>query len=161
MSSSAAILIGSAISAIVAVGVVGLQHSLERRRKSLADRAGRLGDFLAATFAVSAGIEQIATASSGNKGRVEAAVRLAAEDQLNRCLTSLRLLEDSDVVASATYLERELTRITGLAQAQVWSREDWRGQRASLARLTDEYEAVGRRKLGRRGLKQELSFYVT
>jgi hypothetical protein len=62
MNTSAAVLIGSAISAIVALAVVGFQHSLERRRQFNAERAERLGDFLASTFAVSTRIEQVATA---------------------------------------------------------------------------------------------------
>lgn len=161
MNASAAVLIGSAFSAIVAMGVVGFQYSLERRRQLLVDRAERLANFLASTFAVSAGIEQIAIASSKMKDQMESSVRSTVEDQLNRCLTRLRLFEDSDVVAAATYLERELTRIIGIAKSQVWSREHWRAQRSLLSKLTNDYEGIARHKLGQQQLNDGLGFYMT
>jgi hypothetical protein len=99
---SAAVLIGSLISAIVAMAVVALQYSLERRRQSLAERAQRLGDFLASSYSVASGIEEIARAGSKDKHQVEAAVRSSVEDRLNNSLTRLRLFEDADVVVAAT-----------------------------------------------------------
>lgn len=160
MNSSAAVLVGSALSAIVAMVVVALQHSLERRRQSLAERADRLGDFLASSYAVSVGIEEIARASLDDKAQVEVDMRSALQDRLNISLTRLRLFEEANVVAAATYLERELTRITVLARVQVWSRVEWRGQRTELSRLTNEYEWTARRSLGRPRLGEELGFYV-
>lgn len=159
VNTSAAVLIGSVISAIVAMAVVGLQHSLERRRQSMAERAERLGDFLSSTFAVSAGIERIAVASAKEKDRVEGDVRSAVEDQLNKSLTRLRLFEDSDAVLAATYLERELTLMIARARGRVWSREAWRAQRSEISRPTECYEEVARRKLGRRQLGRGLGFY--
>jgi hypothetical protein len=160
MNTSAAVLIGSAISAIVAMAVVAFQYSLERRKQSLAERAERLGDFLASSYAVAVGIEEIAGEPIEHKTRVEAKVRSSVEDRLNSCLTRLRLFEDADVVAAATYLERELTRITDVARDQVWSRAAWRDQRSELSRLTHEYETLARRKLGRQRLQEELGFYA-
>jgi hypothetical protein len=160
MNSSAAVLVGSAVSAIVAMAVVALQYSLERRRQSLAERADRLGDFLASSYAVVSGIEAIAKAPLDDKAQVEAGIRSVLEDRLNTSLTRLRLFEEADVVAAATYLERELTRITGLARVQVWSRADWRDQRAELSKLTNDYERTARRSLGRPRLGEELGFYV-
>lgn len=130
MNASATILIASAISAIVAMAVVALQYSLERRKQTLAERADRLGDFLSASYAVARGIEEIAIAASKNKIRTEADVRSAIQDRLNNSLTLLRLFEDSEVVAAATYIERELTRMNRIALSQAWSREAWRGQRS-------------------------------
>ena len=158
---ASAVLIGSAISAIVAMVVVALQNSLERRRQSLADRADRLGDFLSATYAVSSGIEEVAIAAPKSKFHMEADVRSAAQDRLNNSLTRLRLFEDADVVTTATYLERELTRINSLARNQQWARDAWRMQRSELARITHEYETVARQKLGRGQLRNELGFYWT
>ena len=64
------------------------------------------------------------------------------------------------MVAAATYLERELTRLMGVARKQTWSRQEWRdSQRPSLARLTDKYETIARGKLRRRQLQEGLSFY--
>lgn len=160
MNTAAAVLIGSAISAIVAMVVVALQYSLERRRHSLAERAERLGEFLAASYAVAVGIGEIAIAPLKDKIQVEADARSALEDRLNRCLTKVRLFEDADVVAAATYMERELTRITGIANSQVSSRAQWRRQRSELSRLTREYETIARRKLGQQQLPAELGFYV-
>lgn len=160
MDTSAAVLVGSVISAIVAMVVVALQYVLERRRQSVAERAGRLGDFLAASFATAVGIEEIARASMRNKSGAEAKVRSSIEDRLNSCLTRLRLFEEEDVVVAATYLERELTRITGLAREQVWSRAEWREQRSELSRLTREYENIARQKLGRKRLDEKYGFYV-
>ena len=160
MNSSAAVLVGSAISAIVAMAVVALQYSLERRRQSIAERADRFGDFLASSYAVVAGIEAIARAPLDAKAQVEADMRSALQDRLNRSLTRLRLFEATDVVATATYLERELTRITDLARVQVWSQADWRDQRTELSRLTNDYEWTARRSLGRSRLGEELGFYV-
>jgi hypothetical protein len=158
---TSAVLIGSAISAIVAMVVVALQSSLERRRQSLADRADRLGDFLSATYAVSSGIEEVAIAAPKSKLHMEADARSAAQDRLNNSLTRLRLFEDADVVTTATYLERELTRINNLARNQQWTRDAWRTQRTELARITHEYETVARQKLRRGQLRNELSFYWT
>lgn len=160
MNTSVAVLIGSVISAIVAMAVVTLQYSLERRRQSVADRAERLGEFLASSFAISVGIGEIARASFEDKVRVEADVRADLEDRLNRSLTKVRLFEDEDVVTAATYLERELTRITSVARSQVWSRVEWRRQRSQLSMLTDEYETIARRKLGRQRLQQGVAYYV-
>jgi hypothetical protein len=160
MNTSAAVLIGSAISAIVALAVVGFQHSLERRRQFNAERAERLGDFLASTFAVSTRIEQVATAPTATKARAEEGIRSAVEDQLNRSLTRLRLFEDSEVVMAATYLERELTLMTIRARGRVWSRAEWRAQREEIALLTDNYERVARRQLGRLSLEHGLGFYA-
>lgn len=142
------------------MAVVGLQYSLERQRQSLAERAERLGNFLASTFAVSVGVEQIAIAAAKDKARVEENIRSAVEDQLNRCLSELRLFEDADVVASATRLERKLTDIVAISRTRTWSREAWRAQRSELARLTDDYEAIARRKLRRRKLDAGLGFYA-
>jgi hypothetical protein len=160
MNTSTAVLIGSVISAIVAMAVVTLQYSLERRRQSVADRAERLGEFLASSFAVSVGIGEIARASFEDKVRVEADVRSALEDRLNRAMTKVRLFEDEDVVAAATHLERELTRITGIARGQAWTRAEWRRQRSQLSVLTDKYETIARRKLGRQRLQEGLAYYV-
>jgi hypothetical protein len=120
----------------------------------------RLGEFLASSFAVSVSIGEIAIASFEDKVRVETDVRSAQEDRLNKSMTKVRLFEDEDVVAAATYLERELTRITGIARSQVWSRAEWRRQRSQLSALTDEYETIARRKLGRQRLQQGLAYYV-
>lgn len=160
MNTSAAVLIGSAISAIVAMAVVALQHSLERRKQSLAERAERLGEFLASSYAVAVGIEEVAIAPTGNKAAIEVNVRSIVEDRFNSCLTRLRLFEDADIVAAATYLEREMTRLMGAARDRVWPRGEWRvNERTLLARLTGEYEAIARYKLRRKRLQKELSFY--
>jgi hypothetical protein len=161
MNTSAAVLIGSAISAIVAMAVVTLQYSFERRKQSVADRADRFGEFLASSYAVAVGIEEVAIAPFRHKRRAEVDVRAAVEDRFNGCLTRLRLFEDADVVAAATYLERELTRLMGIARRRVWSREDWRNVgRSRLSQLTGEYEAIARGKLRRKRLHDELSFYA-
>lgn len=122
------------------MAVVTLQYSLERRKQSLAQRADRLGDFLAATYAAARGIEEIAIAPSGDKARAEVDMRSAAQDRLNDSLTRLRLFEDAETVASATRLERELTRLIRVAQEVEFSRKEWRGQRSDLAGMTHEYE---------------------
>ncbi|MBM0239527.1 hypothetical protein JNW88_24570 [Micromonospora sp. ATA32] len=45
MTNSGTALLASSVSAVVAMVVVGLQHSLERRRQQRAERAERLGAF--------------------------------------------------------------------------------------------------------------------
>ena len=117
MNTSAAVLIGSAISAIVAMVVVTLQHSLERQRQSISDRAERLGEFLASSFAVSTGIAEIAHANLENKGRVEADVRFTLEDRLNRSMTKVRLFEDEDIVAAAAADDARVRTHTDAAAA--------------------------------------------
>lgn len=160
MTTSAAVLIGSAISAIVAMAVVTLQYSLERRKQSLAERAERLGEFLASSYTVAVGIEEVAAVPTEDKSQMEIDIRSKVEDRFNSCLTRLRLFEDADVVAAATYLERELTRLMGVAREQTWSRQEWRdSQRPPLARLTDKYETIARGKLRRKQLQDGLSFY--
>jgi hypothetical protein len=106
MDTSVTVLVGSAISAVVAMGVVALQYMLERRRQSLVDRAERPGEFLSTSFAVSSGIEIVARAAPADKERREGDVRSDVEDRLNRSLTRLRLFEDEDLVLAATLMER-------------------------------------------------------
>jgi hypothetical protein len=160
MTTSAAVLIGSAISAVVAMAVVTLQYSLERRKQSLAERTERLGEFLASSYAVAVGIEEVAIAPTKDKSRTEVGIRSTVADRFNSGLTRLRLFENAEVVAAATHLERELTRLMGVAREHAWSRQEWRDSvRPPLARLTDQYETIARRKLGRKQLQEGLSFY--
>jgi hypothetical protein len=56
MTNPATVLVGSALSAIVAVFVVSLRSSLERRDRLQMERAERLAGFLSASYAVAMAI---------------------------------------------------------------------------------------------------------
>jgi len=157
---AAAVLLGSSISAIVAMIVVGLQHSLERRRQERAERADRLGAFFAASHAVAIGIQTLARASVDDKVAVEANIRATLSDRFNSRLAQLRLLEDCDVVVAAAMIDRELMHQTDMARTVKWDDPEWRDTRNELNRLTDVYESVARRRLGKRSLEKVPSLYV-
>ena len=159
MNDSAAVIVGASISALVAVGVVAFQFFLERSRQAQADRAARLHHFLASSFTVGTAIGQIAMADTHTKAQVEASMRSAHEDSLNQHFASLRLQEGTDVVEAATNIERELTRLTRIANSQKWQPTEWRPQRATLSSLTHDFESIARRRLGGKPLTAELTFY--
>jgi hypothetical protein len=148
VNNSATALLASSISAVVAMAVVGLQHSLERRRQQRADRAERLGAFFAASHAVALSLGTLARAPLSEKERIEAGSLVELADRMNSRFAQVRLLEDREVMAAATLMDRELVRLTDEARTKQWSRADWREARAELSRVTNDYQTVARAKLG-------------
>jgi hypothetical protein len=148
VNSAAAVLIGSLLSAVVAIFIMGLQASLERRRRSHIDRTERLANFLSASYAAGTAIGALARAPIDEKRAADEAIRQAEEGPLNASLTRLHLLEEAEILQAATAIDRELTRLPGLAMEKQWTRDDWRHERKRLNELTIEFEIVARRKLG-------------
>ncbi len=147
MTGSGTALVASSISAVVAMAVVGLQYSLERRRQQRADRAQRLAAFFAATHAFVLYLGPLARAPLAKKEQILADAR-DLEDRLSACFAQVRLLEDREIVDAATRLDRELVRLEGRAREKQWSRTDWREARAGLSEPVSTYQALARKKLG-------------
>src|SRR5258705_1253881 len=99
MTNCGTVLLASSISAVVAMVIVGLQHSLERRRQQRADRAERLGGVFAASHAVVLHLGTVARAPLPDKGRIEPDAR-DLQDRLNAPFAHVRLLEYRAIVDS-------------------------------------------------------------
>jgi hypothetical protein len=55
---------------------------------------------------------------------------------------------EEEIIAAATRIDRELTRLPRQAMAQQWTRSEWRYQRSHLAELTGHFETAARHALG-------------
>lgn len=148
MTDSLAVLVGAVISSVVAMFVVGLQYTLERRRLSQAQRVERLADFLAGTHAFFVATDLLARASRKEKPRIEDERIAQLTDRANSRFAQMRLLEVPRVLNAATALDRELTHLLHLAVTKQWRREEWQAQWGELERLAKAYQDVVRKELG-------------
>ena len=82
-----------------------------------------------------------------DKDTVEREIRGQLEDRLNTDLAQRQLLETRDVVKAAMDLDAELISLNERAKEKVWSREEWRQERAALAVRVDHYQALARSTL--------------
>lgn len=160
MTDATAVLLASAISAGVAMIVVGLQNSLERRRRERRDRIERLAAFFSAAHAVAIGIVSVALAPKPHKAETESEVRAALSDRYNSLFSQLRLQENEEVVLAASRIDAELVRLTESASSRQWSRAEWHPQREALAHATAEFEAVARSAMGFSPLKNASHLYM-
>jgi hypothetical protein len=154
---AAAIIVGASISAIVAMIVVGLQHRLERLASAKDARAERLARFMGASHEIVLGLGDVARAPDAEKKALLTRLEMDQRVRINQALAELRLLEEADVVEDAMRLDRELVRQARLAEKEVWSPEDWRGQRDSLDPLVKAYETTSRAALKFEALPDEIT----
>ncbi|MCG5473027.1 hypothetical protein LADH09A_000911 [Micromonospora sp. LAH09] len=147
MGKSGTALLASSISAVVAMAVVWLQYSLERRRQQRADRAERLAGFFAASHALVLHLGNLARAPLDEKDQIEVKAR-DLEDRINSRLAQVQLLEDRDIVDVARRLDGQLVHLARQARTKQWPRDDWREARADLSLVVSAYQSAARRKLG-------------
>jgi hypothetical protein len=152
MTDSAAVLLGATISSLVAIAVVALQQSLNRREQQRQARAERLGNFAAVAWS--------ATDVIGVMARTPmAAKELAGPDQdrgrqifetFHARLSLIQLLEDPKVVEAAEAVDQAIALHSRLSLAQHLTRDEWRTARVPLREAIGAFRLVARRTLRRR-----------
>jgi hypothetical protein len=145
---SVALVIGAAISAVVALVVVQRQHRLERSSGQHQRRSDRLAQYFAATHAAVLAMGELARAPLAEKAGLNAKFLEGATDRVNTGLAQLRLLEPSVVVDAAMGLDRSMVDLHKKSRAQQWSYDEWRIQQQDLTQLVEEFTRIVRRELG-------------
>ena len=132
MLESLALVIGAAISAVVALVVVQRQHRLERDAGQHQRRSEQLAQYFAAAHAAVLAIGELARAPMVAKAALNAKFLEGTTDRVNTGLAQLRLLEPSVVVDAAMSLDRSMVDLHKKSRAQQWTSEEWRMQQQDL-----------------------------
>ena len=149
MSDSVAILIGAAVSGLVGVLVVALQHVLQLRSEAAGVRARRLSEFTAAAWGAFDDLGPTARASTDSKEARKAELGTReAWDRFNAAFAQVQVLETKDVYDAATSVQHEMVRCKRLATETEWDPDSWRAEREPLFEKMLAFQRVARAALG-------------
>jgi hypothetical protein len=157
MTESATVLVGAALSSMVALLVVVLQQRLARRDQQHEVRAARLADFAAAAWTCTLIIGVVARRQLTKKesdGFEQELEWNSAFDAYNEALSRIHLLETEEIVKAADRLDRQMGDSHRLARSQQFSPEEWRVTRAPLSEAVFDYRQVARQALGRPAISE-------
>lgn len=148
MSEAVAIIVGSTVSAVVALAVVFVQSLLERRSHRRDETSNRLAEFAAASYAAAVRTRSIAVASMNDKDSTfESEIFNDSADRVNDVLAKIVILDSPDTIRAAIAVDRELSRLDRVAMSRVWSDGAWRSERRKLGDMIDSFQRTSRQEL--------------
>lgn len=150
-----AALLGAGLAGFAALAVQLTGAWTTRSASKKADRATRLGEFLAATHSVVLSIGRLARLESGHAEMEKDGYRSGPEyngreDRVNSMFNAIQLLDPEAVVFAAIELDWCLIALEREAMKKCWDSQGWHQRRTEiLGASVDRLMSAGRASLGR------------